>query len=62
MLISSFLSYLVGYIGPFVFCGKLLLVNFAGAIFLIATIFQDKLLKFVPSERELESKRKEANP
>ena len=49
MLISSFLSYLIGYIGPFSFCGNYLngLIN-QGGMFLIGAIFQDKLMYFMP--------------
>jgi len=43
LLASSFLSYLIGYQGPFAFCGRLsfiIIINaFLGVIFLIFSVF-----------------------
>ncbi|CDW79900.1 major facilitator superfamily [Stylonychia lemnae] len=43
LLISSFLSYSIGYIGPF---------SFTGALFLFFGIFQNKLINFVSKETQ----------
>ena len=44
LLISSFLSYQIGYVGPF---------SFTGILFLFFGIFQNKLINFVSKETEI---------